>query len=595
MWVTKAPETVKNICCVGAGYVGGPTAAVIAFQNPSIQVSVVDLDEARIRKWNSRHLPVHEPGLIEVVRVSRDGTKATEIALGNENEKVFLPSREPNLRFSTNVSECVAAADVVFVSVNTPTKSSGIGAGAATNLVALESAMTSVAQAAKPGAIIVEKSTVPCGTARTIREILTLYRPGVPFEILSNPEFLAEGTAIKDLLYPDRILIGSSQTPAGLAAAAALKEVYATWVNPSKIVTVNLWSSELAKLVANAMLAQRISSINTISAICDQTGADIDEVSKAIGLDQRLGSKFLKAGLGFGGSCFKKDILSLVYLARSLHLSEVGDYWMSVLSINEFQRDRFVNKVVSKLNGALVGKKIAILGYTFKQDTNDTRESPAIEVIKTLLAERPAEIAIFDPGCSPTEVRREINRNVSSDAIPLKPQGPVEAYSNSYDACFESSAVLILTPWDQFRCPALAQKDSAFRKSNDQNLENPQAFLKPVLSEMDIVTLAEYQRAKSTSHIMTVTSDPLSRLFDQAECTLDCVYCENARQADSVKVSESVDWARIAYNMKEPKWVFDGRNIVDAKEMGGLGFRVESMGKAGTRSPRGPYLEYSFR
>lgn len=579
---------VGNICCVGAGYVGGPTAAVIAFQNPGIQVSVVDLDEARIRKWNSRHLPVHEPGLIDIVRVARDGTKATEITLSNDdNEKVVLPSREPNLFFSTNVSECVAAADVVLVSVNTPTKSSGIGAGAATNLAALESAVTSVAQAAKPGTVVVEKSTVPCGTARTIREILTLHRPGVPFEILSNPEFLAEGTAIKDLLYPDRILIGSSQTPTGLAAAAALKKVYATWVKPSKIVTVNLWSSELAKLVANAMLAQRISSINTISAICDQTGADIDEVSKAIGLDQRLGSKFLKAGLGFGGSCFKKDILSLVYLARSLHLPEVGDYWMSVLSINEFQRDRFVNKVVSKLNGALVGKKIAILGYTFKQDTNDTRESPAIEVIKTLLAERPAEIAIFDPGCSPTEVRQEINRHVcSSNATPLKPQGPVEAYSNSYDACFDSSAVLILTPWDQFRYPALAQKDSAFRKSDDQSVENPQAFLKPVLSEMDIITLSEYQRAKSTSHVMTANSDPLSRLFNQVECPPGCIHCQNAHQADGVKMSESVDWARIAYNMKEPKWVFDGRNIVDAKGMEALGFRVESMGKAGTRSPR---------
>lgn len=408
----------------------------------------------------------------------------------------------------------------------------------------------------------------------------------MPFEILSNPEFLAEGTAIKDLLYPDRILIGSSQTETGQAAAAALKNVYATWVKPSKIVTVNLWSSELSKLVANAMLAQRISSINTISAVCDHTGADIDEVAKAIGLDQRLGGRFLKAGLGFGGSCFKKDILSLVYLARSLHLPEVGEYWMSVLHINDFQRDRFVNKVVSKLHNALMGKKIAILGYTFKQDTNDTRESPAIEVIKTLLAECPAEIAIFDPGCNVAEIRENIDRNVpTSEAKPLKPLGPVEAYSNSYDACFNASAVLILTPWDQFKYPAMTQKDSVFRKGGDRTISDAQVFTKPDLTEMDIIALGEYQKAKATSHVQLANPDPLNRLFEQSECAVGCMYCETAQQADGVKLSEPVDWARIAYNMREPKWVFDGRNIVDSKEMELLGFRVESMGKARTRSP----------
>ncbi|KAF2498282.1 nucleotide sugar dehydrogenase [Lophium mytilinum] len=537
---------VKNICCVGAGYVRGPTSAVIAFQNPDIRVTVMDLDEARMKKWNSKHLPVAEPGLIDFVRVSRENS-----------------TPNPNLFFSTNVSECVAVADVVLVSVNTPTKLSGIGAGAATNLVALESAMISVAKAAKSGAIIVEKSTVPCGTARTIREILTLYRPGVPFEILSNPEFLAEGTATD---------YGSSQSSSGLAAATALEKVYAKWVEPSRIVTVNLWSSELSKLVANAMLAQRISSINAVSAICDQTGADIDEISKAVGLDQRLGGKFLKAGLGFGGSCFKKDILSLVYLSRSLHLPEVADYWMSVLAINDFQRDRFVNKVVSKLHNALMGKKIAILGYIFKQDTNDSRESPAIEVIKTLLAERPAEIAIFDPGCNVAEVRQNIGRHVApSEAKPPKPLGPVEA------------AVLILTPWDQFRYPALAKQHSVFRKySSDGGVEDLKVFQKPELSETDIVALGEFKPSSTMSLTEMTSSDPLNRLHEQA-CPNGCVYCDSTQHKNGEIGSENVDWALIAANMREPRWVIDGRNIVDVKQMELLGFRVESMGKAGTR------------
>ena len=256
---------------------------------------------------------------------------------------------------------------------------------------------------------------------------LEIHRPGVPFEILSNPEFLAEGTAIKDLLNPDRILIGSSRTKSGLAAAASLEEVYARWVDRSKIVTVNLWSSELSKLVANAMLAQRISSINTVSSICEKTGADVDEISKAIGLDPRLGSKFLVAGLGFGGSCFKKDILSLVYLAQTLNLEEVAEYWMQVITINEFQRNRFVKRVVSNLHGTLIGKKISILGYAFKKDTSDTRESPAVEVVKSLLADNPAEIAIFDPRCNPEDVKDELQRLFATTGLKLlKPDGPIE-------------------------------------------------------------------------------------------------------------------------------------------------------------------------
>lgn len=255
----------------------------------------------------------------------------------------------------------------------------------------------------------------------------------MPFEILSNPEFLAEGTAIKDLFNPDRILIGSAQTKRGLAAAAALKVVYAAWVDRSKILTVNLWSSELAKLVANAMLAQRISSINTISAICEQTGADVDEIAGAIGHDARLGPKFLKAGLGFGGSCFKKDILSLVYLAETLNLEEVADYWRQVITINEYQRNRFVKRVVRNLHGTLIGKKISILGYAFKKDTSDTRESPAVEVVKSLLADNPAEIAIFDPKCNPEDVKDEIKRLFATTGLKLlKPDGPIEGLKPLY-------------------------------------------------------------------------------------------------------------------------------------------------------------------
>jgi UDPglucose 6-dehydrogenase len=364
--------------------------------------------------------------LNEIVRVARDGTYATTLKR-DDNSTVELPARQPNLFFSTEVAAGISEADMVFLSVNTNTKVAGIGAGAATNMVALESATIDIAMAAKPGAIIVEKSTVPCRTAQIVRDTLQVHRPGVSFEILSNPEFLAEGTAVKDLLNPDRILIGSAQTKSGLAAAAALTEVYAAWVDRSKIMTVNLWSSELAKLVANAMLAQKISSINTISAICEQTGADVDEIAGAIGRDSRLGPKFLKAGLGFGGSCFKKDILSLVYLAETLNLEEVADYWRQVITINEYQRNRFVKRVVRNLNGTLIGKKISILGYAFKKNTSDTRESPAVEVVKSLLADNPAEIAIFDPKCNPEDVKDEIMQSLGTTGLKLlKPTGPIE-------------------------------------------------------------------------------------------------------------------------------------------------------------------------
>ncbi|PVH71427.1 nucleotide sugar dehydrogenase [Cadophora sp. DSE1049] len=579
--VTKA----RNICCVGAGYVGGPTAAVIAFQNPNIRVTVVDKDVNRIRKWNSQHLPIHEPGLNEIVRVARDGTNVTKVNI----DGAFiaeLPARLPNLFFSTEVAKCVSEADIVFLSVNTPTKITGIGAGAATNMVALEGATKDIALAAKPGAIIVEKSTVPCRTAQIVRDTLEIHRPGIPFEILSNPEFLAEGTAIKDLLNPDRILIGSSRTKSGLAAAAALEEVYSVWVDRSKIVTVNLWSSELSKLVANAMLAQRISSINTVSSICERTGADVDEIAKAIGLDPRLGSKFLKAGLGFGGSCFKKDILSLVYLAQTLNLEEVAEYWMQVITMNEFQRNRFVKRVVSNLHGTLIGKKISILGYAFKKDTSDTRESPAVEVVKSLLADNPAEIAIFDPRCNPEDVKDEIKRLFATTGLKLlKPDGPIEVYKEAYEACADSSAILILTEWDQFRYPPLQSKESIFTKPSSPSPSEMLANHIP--SELDILhMMTSVRQTKIASAINLeppLDTDPFNRYLPEPPCAEGCRDCERG-SVDEAVARENLEWARIAYQMRKPKWVFDGRGLVDVVEMEKLGFRVEVIGKAGSRS-----------
>jgi UDPglucose 6-dehydrogenase len=391
-------------------------------------------------------------------------------------------------------------------------------------------------------------------------------------EVLSNPEFLAEGTAISDLLYPDRVLIGSSSTPKGMAAAGILRSIYEAWVEPTKVLTVNVWSSELAKLVANAMLAQRISSINTISAICDQTGANIDEVSTAISLDSRIGSKFLKAGIGFGGSCFKKDILSLVYLSNSLHLPEVADYWKSVLTVNDFQRNRFMSNVVNKLHGALSGKKITVFGFTFKEDTNDMRESPAVDVVKELLQERPREIAIYDPGCLPTEIKGKIS---SLESPALKPNGPVETYPNYADACKGSSAILILTAWNQFAYPPreLGQKNIKTRDS--ENLMSHRRSTDG-MNEAEISRLEEYLRRKTDS---TGSTDPLKRLRPEPACAENCSTCLDANIPKRRNNSEQVDWELVASGMREPKWVFDGRNIVDCKAMLKLGLRVESLGK----------------
>jgi UDPglucose 6-dehydrogenase len=418
-------------------------------------------------------------------------------------------------------------------------------------------------------------------TSFSLQQLKT-HRPTQSFEVLSNPEFLAAGTALSDLLYPDRVVIGSSPTPAGWAAAETLASVYTSWVPRSRIVTINTWSSELAKLVANCMLAQRISSINSISAICEKTGADVDEVSKAVGLDPRIGAKYLKSGIGFGGSCFKKDILSLVYLAESLTLDEVAEYWTQVLTINEWQRTRFVNRVVKRLNGTLVGKKIAVLGYAFKKDTDDTRESPALEVIKLLLDDAPKEIAVFDPCCNPGTVKEEIARLV--DASVLKEHGGnIRVFADAYQACSGADAVLIMTDCDQFKnspSSSISPRPGHLEKGMkpDPKTVDPRPFQHVEPTESEILSLQK--------HLASIFSvfDPLQRFGEEPECAEDCDKCANEMEKTIVlraRVNERLDWSRIAYHLQKPKWVFDGRGILNVAEMEALGVRVESIGKVG--------------
>ncbi|KXT10168.1 hypothetical protein AC579_3422 [Pseudocercospora musae] len=562
---------VRNIVFVGAGYVGGPTAAVIANQSPSIRVTVVDNDQSRIQQWRSKHLPIHEPGLSEIVRLARDGRRSGPRL------------RAPNLFFSTDCDEHIATADIIYLAVNTPTKTNGIGAGAATDISMFESAARSVAMVAQPGAIIVEKSTVPCRTAEMVREILNFHRPGIPFEVLSNPEFLAEGTAIKDLLNPSRVLIGSSMTVSGLAAAAKLADVYAGWVPREAILTVDVWSSELAKLVANAMLAQRISSINSISAICEKTGANVSNVAKAAGLDPRLGSKFLQAGLGFGGSCFKKDILSLAYLAETLELPEVSQYWKSVISINEWQCGRFVKSVVKKLNGSLRGKKLAVLGYTFKKDTADTRESQATEVIRMLAAECPSEIAIYDPQCGKTHMEAELIGLLSaaSTSSPvLKPNGPVSVCDSPYEACTTATAVLILTEWDQFRYPSALPLLKTVRPKLHNMADRCDSGYGSDSMTGGLPTL-QIIRANDDSLVMSCNST--SHLNPEPACPFDCEICTLDINS-AVGTNDAVDWPTVARLMHGERYVFDGRGVVDPERLEKeLGFQVESIGRASSR------------
>jgi UDPglucose 6-dehydrogenase len=448
----------KNILCIGAGYVGGPTMAVIALKCPGYRIEVVDINEERIQQWNSDDIPIYEPGLEEIVKQVRG----------------------KNLFFTTDIANGIKQADIIFVSVNTPTKTFGEGAGMASDLQFWEETAHTIIENANNDKIIVEKSTLPVRTAEAMERILKASNRGIKFEVISNPEFLAEGSAIPDLLEPDRVLIGAHQTPEGREAEKEIVDLYAHWVPAKNIITTNLWSSELSKLVANAFLAQRISSINAVSALCEKTDADISEIAYAVGSDSRIGPKFLNASVGFGGSCFKKDILNLVYISRSYGLTEVADYWEMVVSMNEHQKSRFVQRIVKEMFNTVAGKKIALFGFAFKANTGDTRESPAIDITKKLLEER-AIVSITDPkALNNAKIDlKDIDQNVLYELDP-------------YKAAQEASAIAVMTEWEEFK---------------------------------------------------------------------------------------TLDYERIYQSMKKPAFIFDGRNILDHKQLYEIGFNVYPIGK----------------
>ncbi len=424
---------IKTICCIGAGYVGGPTMAVIAKKCPHIQVMVVDINHERISRWNDHNLcnlPIYEPGLKEIIEKCRG----------------------KNLHFSTDIESNIAAADMIFISVNTPTKVKGLGAGHAIDLKWIDASARQIAKYAKGYTIIVEKSTLPVKTAETIKQILESSHQNMvikeeskkAFSVLSNPEFLAEGSAINDLENPDRVLIGGNDNN----AIASLTEIYSNWVNREKIITTDLWSSELSKLIANAFLAQRISSINSISALCESTGADINNVALAIGSDKRIGKYFLQSGPGFGGSCFRKDILNLVYICKHYGLKEVAAYWQQVIDINNWQQKRISNIIIEKLFGTISGKKIGILGFSFKANTNDTRDSPSIHICKELIEEGGC-LAIYDPKVIPEQI--EIDLSIKQTKSKKDSEGSWYFSRSVLDSAKDADALLIITEWDEFK------------------------------------------------------------------------------------------------------------------------------------------------
>mmetsp|Transcript_19343 Transcript_19343/g.37930 ORF Transcript_19343/g.37930 Transcript_19343/m.37930 type:complete len:467 (+) Transcript_19343:102-1502(+) len=414
-----------HIVCIGAGYVGGPTMAMIAYKCHDITVTVVDISEKQIAAWNSDELPIYEPGLDQLV----------------------FERRNKNLFFSTDVDGAIAKADIIFVSVNTPTKTSGIGAGRAANISNCELVARNIAKVATSPKIVVEKSTVPVRTAESMGRVLAANEKGIKHQIISSPEFLAEGTAVEDLLEPSRVLIGGEQTPEGLAAVQRLVEVYEYWVPRERIITTNLWSSELSKLVANAFLAQRVSSINSISALCEVSGADVDEVARAVGTDYRIGKHFLKSSVGFGGSCFKKDILNLVYLCESFGLHDVAEYWNWVVKMNELQKERFAKTIVKRMFNTVTRKKIAIFGFAFKADTGDTRETAAADVCRFLLEEG-ANLTVYDPKVLADDMEREL-LYAKCDKERMDKQ--ITRAEDAYAAAADAHAVVILTEWKEFK------------------------------------------------------------------------------------------------------------------------------------------------
>ncbi|KAL9112049.1 MAG: hypothetical protein Q9227_003669 [Pyrenula ochraceoflavens] len=536
---------------------GGPTGAVIANQAPHIEVTVVDVSRERIEAWNSSKLPVYEPRLFDLVAVARDG----------------IPGhREPNLFFSTDVDTAIRKADLIFVSVNTPTKTSGLGAGKASDLSWLEMATRRIARCTDHNTIVVQKSTVPCGTAEHMQAILRANaRPGVEFEVLSNPEFLAEGTAITNLLSPDRVLIGCFDTVTGRIAADKLVEVYATWVPRESIIAMSISSAELAKLASNALLAQRISSINALSSICEAIGADIEEVSHGCGLDSRIGPKMLNASVGFGGSCFKKDIMNLSYISESLSLTEVATYWRSVVEVNEYQKDRFTRQIVDTMHSTLFGKKIAVLGFAYKKNTGDTRESPAISVVRNLLAEN-AIVAIFDP-----KVPRQ---QILADLVLNKENHNVRVCSDPYEACDDAHAVLILTEWNMF-------------SNKTPRPKPPLRDTKPAIGRTTLQsslpvngTDSGYDSEQSGDTANSAPDLPEAvpaNMMQEPQIRIPAKSAQSSSetiQASAKSSHEKLDWSHVASLMQQPMHVFDGRNTVDIHKLRALGFHVMSIGSS---------------
>lgn len=420
-------EQIKRICCIGAGYVGGPTMAVIALKCPQVDVFVVDSNKYKIDSWNSDTIPMFEPNL----------------------EDVILTCRNKNLFFRHDIAEQISQADLIFIAVDTPTKKTGIGKGRAADLKNLEYVSRTIAQHSRSNKIVVEKSTVPVKAAETIKSILMANKlDGVHFDVLSNPEFMAEGTAIENLINPDRILVGGDlASSSGRRAIKLLKNLYHNWVDESKVITTNTWSSELSKLAANAFLAQRLSSINAMATICESTGADVDEVAKAIGMDSRIGSSYLRAGMGFGGSCFQKDVLNLVYLSECLNLKEVADYWYRVIEMNDYQRTRAARRIVKCLHNTVDDKQLAIFGFAFKANTGDTRESSAKYVCLQLLEEG-AHLSIYDPKVPHDKIRFDLESSTKSQSDNLGDY--VKIFNNAYDCAENCHAIIICTDWDEF-------------------------------------------------------------------------------------------------------------------------------------------------
>ena len=554
---------------------------------------MVDLNEKRIAAWNSNHLPIYEPGLKEITVDPRDGQ----------------PGRAPNLVFTTDVKGCIAKADLIFLCVATPTKYTGTGSGRAADLVYVESATRMIAEAAEDDKVVVEKSTVPCKTAASIREILSAVgKPGVNFDILSNPEFLAEGTAVKNLLEPDRLLIGSLTNESGLRAAASLVDVYANWVPQERIVTMHLWSSEMAKLAANALLAQRISSINALSAICESTGADIDEVAYAVGLDKRIGPKMLKSSVGFGGSCFRKDVLNLVYIAQTLHLPEVAAYWEQVVEMNEYQKERFSKRIVSCLYTTLTDKRVAVLGFAYKKDTGDTRESASISLVNSLVAEK-ADVRIYDPKVEEDAIWMEL-KWTAKDFNETKRR--VTICKTAYEACEDSHAAVIATEWDEFNNKAtevhvrevnglsiIGRSPSSYPTGGGMQFSNGTLEASPAPDTADSSLFATANTSatsaatngfhpaprKSRGGLSLYNNSSINGAISNSdgsssEANHEVDHHLHATSASSKNSARAkLDWAQVAKIMRKPMFVFDGRNVVDAVELERLGFRVESIGK----------------